>query len=60
MPTLSREDLEQIIQIMREMIRQEIDIRLPIHSEIVDLTLVVKDLQKQVGEISHSLSGLLI
>lgn len=75
MPTLTGEDLEQIIQIVREIARQEIDARIPIYKEILnlksvvnelaeaqkrtdeslrELTLVVKDLQRQVGSIAHS------
>jgi hypothetical protein len=75
MPTLTGEDLEQVIRIVREIVKQEIDTKLPIHKEILDLksvvkelaeaqkrteeslrelTLVVRDLQRQVGGIAHA------
>ncbi|MGC8972548.1 MAG: chordopoxvirus fusion protein [bacterium] len=44
MPTLTSEDLEQIIRIVREIVRQEIDTRLPIHEEILNLKSAVNEL----------------
>ncbi len=44
MSALSGEDIEQIIRIARETARQEIDTKLPIHEEILDLKSAVKEL----------------
>jgi len=68
MPALSGEDVEQIIRIARETARQEIDTKLPIHEEILDLKSAVKELteaqkrtegkldrlEKTVGELAEA------
>lgn len=59
MPTLNEEDFQQIIHIVKELIKQEIDTKFPIYSELIDLKAVVKELvetQKRTEEEPHSLA----
>lgn len=53
MPTLTSEDLAQVIRIVKEIVNQEFEAKLPIHGEIVDLKSAVKELteaQKRTEE----------
>ncbi|MCX7942276.1 MAG: hypothetical protein N2516_04170, partial [Dictyoglomaceae bacterium] len=58
MPTINKEELEYLLQMMREIIKQEIDTRIPIHAEIVDLKLAVKELIEAQRKTEERLNAL--
>ncbi len=58
MPTLNKEDLEQIIHIVKELIKQEIDTKFPIYSELIDLKAIVKELAEAQKRTEDRLNAL--
>jgi len=56
--TLTGEDLAQVIRIVREIVNQEFETKLPIHREIVDLKSAVKELTEAQRRTEERLNAL--
>lgn len=58
MSTLTGEDIAQVIHIVKEIVNQEFETKLPIHREIVDLKSAVKELIEAQKRTEEKLEGL--